>query len=149
MTHRKFSKTKGFTLIELLAVIAIIGILAAVVMPNLSGTKELARDSERISEVSEIALAVEMYYNQCRQYPSTLTTTANNGSCPSGVTLGSFLSSIPVPPTGGSYDYASNGTSYVVHATLETSHKKLADDVDGTVFSVNCADDTLNYCKKG
>lgn len=135
--------SKGFTLIEMLAVIAIIGILTSIAMPNLSGAREKARDSERVTEVSEIALALELYYNACRQYPATLATTANNG-CPSGVTLFSFLKSVPDDPlnSGGNvYTYAVGGTNnsaFVVHAKLEKSNSALLNDLDGTVLGKDC-----------
>ena len=43
------SKTKGFTLMEMLAVIAIIGILAAITIPSLGDSRKKARDAERIT----------------------------------------------------------------------------------------------------
>ncbi len=54
---------KAFTLIELLVVIAIIGILATVVLVNLSSTRGRARDARRKSDLSNIRLALEMYYD--------------------------------------------------------------------------------------
>ncbi|MFB3880788.1 MAG: prepilin-type N-terminal cleavage/methylation domain-containing protein [Armatimonadota bacterium] len=52
---------KGFTLIELLVVIAIIGILAAMVFPVFARARESARKSVCLSNVKNIALAVQMY----------------------------------------------------------------------------------------
>jgi len=57
MTRRR----SGFTLIELLVVIAIIGILAAMVFPVFARARESARKSVCLSNVKNIALAVQMY----------------------------------------------------------------------------------------
>jgi prepilin-type N-terminal cleavage/methylation domain-containing protein/prepilin-type processing-associated H-X9-DG protein len=52
---------KGFTLIELLVVIAIIGILAAMVFPVFARARESARKAVCLSNVKNIALAINMY----------------------------------------------------------------------------------------
>jgi prepilin-type N-terminal cleavage/methylation domain-containing protein/prepilin-type processing-associated H-X9-DG protein len=52
---------RGFTLIELLVVIAIIGILAAMVFPVFARARESARRAVCLSNVKNIALAVQMY----------------------------------------------------------------------------------------
>ena len=54
-------KGKGFTLIELLVVIAIIGILAAMVFPVFARARESARKAVCLSNVKNIALAIQMY----------------------------------------------------------------------------------------
>jgi prepilin-type N-terminal cleavage/methylation domain-containing protein/prepilin-type processing-associated H-X9-DG protein len=55
------SRRKGFTLIELLVVIAIIGILAAMVFPVFARARESARKAVCLSNVKNIALAINMY----------------------------------------------------------------------------------------
>ena len=60
---------KGFTLIELLVVIAIIGILATVVILNVSKAISKARDAKRKDDISQIARAVKMYYVENGKYP--------------------------------------------------------------------------------
>jgi prepilin-type N-terminal cleavage/methylation domain-containing protein/prepilin-type processing-associated H-X9-DG protein len=52
---------KGFTLIELLVVIAIIGILAAMVFPVFARARESARRAVCLSNVKNVALAIQMY----------------------------------------------------------------------------------------
>jgi len=54
------SKTQGFTLIELLIVIAIIGILAAVLIPNLLTARQRAFDTAAQTCLKEIATNEEM-----------------------------------------------------------------------------------------
>lgn len=60
---------EAFTLIELLAVIAIIGILAAVLIPTVSSVKENARSIACVSNVRQIALAGYLYAQDHGVYP--------------------------------------------------------------------------------
>jgi prepilin-type N-terminal cleavage/methylation domain-containing protein/prepilin-type processing-associated H-X9-DG protein len=66
------SRRRGFTLIELLVVIAIIGILASMVFPVFARARESARKAVCLSNVKNIALAVQMYLadNNDRLVPS-------------------------------------------------------------------------------
>ena len=69
---------KGFTLIELLVVIAIIGILSTLSVLALNSARARARDAKRIADIRQIQTALEMYYNENNEYPSStlaLTTT--------------------------------------------------------------------------
>jgi prepilin-type N-terminal cleavage/methylation domain-containing protein/prepilin-type processing-associated H-X9-DG protein len=61
-------RRRGFTLIELLVVIAIIGILAAMLFPVFARARESARKIQCLSNVKNIALAINMYltdYDAC------------------------------------------------------------------------------------
>jgi len=114
---------KGFTLIELLVVIAIIGLLSTVAVVALNSARQKGRDAKRIGDIKQVQAALEMYLNDCSQYPATLTTGANNG-CPAGTTLGTFMASIPTaptPPAGNAYTYscASPYSTYRLVYTLE------------------------------
>lgn len=54
---------KGFTIIELLVVVAIIGVLAAVVLASLSSSRTRAEDSKIRSQLNAIIPAAQIYYD--------------------------------------------------------------------------------------
>ncbi len=138
------SKTnnKAFTLIELLVVIAIIGILTAIVMTNFATAKSKSRDAKRVSDIAQLQLAMELFFDRCNRYPvvNTLTSmpllTDSGGTCPSGVEFSDFISSIPTSPSPGStYSYGVNNattpTDYVLKAVLENNNSVLTDSIHG------------------
>lgn len=61
----------GFTLIELLVVISIIGLLSAVILVSLSRARMKAREAAVVQSLQQIRTALEVYYSQNGQYPST------------------------------------------------------------------------------
>ncbi len=63
------NSNRGFTLIELLVVIAIIGVLSSVVLASLNQARVKARDTSRISQLTEIRKALELYYLDRGYYP--------------------------------------------------------------------------------
>lgn len=77
MDSRKIEKnmrraSAGFTLVELLLVIVILGVLAAMVVPQFAGQGESARISTTRSSISGIATAVSTYEIQVGRFPDSL-----------------------------------------------------------------------------
>ncbi len=141
MSHRN----KGFTLIELLVVIAIIGILSSVVLASLNSARSKSRDARRVADVKQLQLALELYYDANRNYPTTL-------SAANLVTPGYIAAIATDPTTGAAYPYFALGSgatcsSYHLMATLEnTGNVALSSDVDaaaGTVCTGSASPDVV------
>lgn len=69
--RRGLAEGRAFTLIELLTVIAIIGILAAIIIPVVGKVREAARASQCLSNLRQIAMALNMFADEHRDmYPT-------------------------------------------------------------------------------
>lgn len=101
---------KGFTLIELLVVVAIIGILAAIAIPQYATYKQQAADSKAKSDLHNMATAMEAYYG------------SNNNSY-ANVNLTGL--------TGFGFRQSSN-TADAITASDATSYSLTADATGGT-----------------
>ena len=114
---KQFKKTrsKGFTLIELLLVIAILGILAAVIIVGTSGAQASARDARRQNDLSQTRKSLQAYRLVTGGYPTTDSSgislevdSAANGTFTQAMKGSGYMSIIPKDPryvTGGDYTY--------------------------------------------
>lgn len=62
----------GFTLVELLVVIAIISVLAAMLLPTLAHSRELARLASCLNSLKQAGVTVMLYANDSGELPSNL-----------------------------------------------------------------------------
>lgn len=98
-------KKKGFTLIELMIVVAIIGILAAVAIPNMVYTKKKARLSACISNLKAIAGALDMYASDNRDHFPTGTDSTPAASGDILMSTGYTKAAVVCPVTEADYLY--------------------------------------------
>ncbi len=115
---KKLKKQGGFTLLELLIVIVIIGILALLIIPNITSAPKKARDTQRKTDLTGMRKSLEEYFVSNNSYPVD-TSALTAGTSP----LMKTLPADPKTPAAGfSYVYTPTGTppaSYTLTACLE------------------------------
>jgi general secretion pathway protein G len=115
---------EGFTLIELLVVIAIISLLTSIALIGLMSARQKSRDVKRMSDLTQMNTALELYYSSNKGYPSVTTalmpgfaSQIPSAPLPSdgGCELVSYPSPVPAGYNGSQYYYYPSGTSYVLN----------------------------------
>ena len=76
--RKRVKKRKGFMILELVIAVAIIGVLAAMAVPNLIGLTDEAKVARIQSDLSAIGTAVDVYYVKNGAYPSSLSGLVGN-----------------------------------------------------------------------
>jgi general secretion pathway protein G len=116
MKTKSISKSRcqrGFTLIELMVVLAIIGVLAALIVPNVLGRADDARTTAARTDVSNLMQALKLYKLDNQRFP-----TGEQGlnalllkptTEPVPVNWKPYLDKLPNDPWGRPYQYMNPG----------------------------------------
>lgn len=116
----------GFGILTLGVFAAVLyGITVLQTHPYISPTQQAqstSRDARRVSDVHQIQTALELFYNDCGNYPAALVT-ANALNCPIGTSLGTYINPLPINPSPGGMAYTyvsvSPNDTYTLTFSLE------------------------------
>ncbi len=113
LKHKKY--TSGFSLIELLVVLVILGLLAAVVGPNVMNKLGGAKSKTARLQIEDLSAALDIYSLEVGKYPASDEGLAALVSNPNNVSSwnGPYLKkkTVPSDPWGNPYHYKSPGNN--------------------------------------
>ncbi|RAL55287.1 hypothetical protein BLM37_03450 [Candidatus Gracilibacteria bacterium GN02-873] len=142
---KKFSARKGFTLVELMIVIAIIGILAAVLYPSLMGYLERTRDTNRQQAMNQVGTSLGTYFADMNAYP-----TQGSDKCLDNIKADlegtgkavQYLKTLPKDPKAASNKIGNCASGYAYFNLKDTSAYMVGAKME-VVTNGNMALDTL------
>ena len=104
----------GFTLIEILVVMAIIGMLAVMVAPNIFNQQAGAQRDAALSQISALEAALDTYRLEVGQYPDSLEGLVENDSGRAAWNGPYLRREVPLDPWGNEYVYDSDGRGFTL-----------------------------------
>jgi general secretion pathway protein G len=108
------SHQAGFTLIEILVVMAIIGMLAVMVAPNIFNQQAGAQRDAALSQISTLEASLDTYRLDVGEYPDSLDGLMRNDSDRASWNGPYLRRDVPKDPWGNDYVYDINGREFTL-----------------------------------
>jgi general secretion pathway protein G len=95
VVHMSVQRSAGFTLLEMIAVVAIIGILVGIALPNYKAAILQSREAVLKEDLFRFRDVIDQYYADKGKYPASLDTLVDEG----------YIRKIPPDPMTGAADW--------------------------------------------
>lgn len=112
--NQSITGESGFTLIEILVVMAIIGMLAVMVAPNIFNQQAGAQVDAALSQISSLEAALDTYRLDVGEYPNSLEGLRENISGRAAWNGPYLRRGVPLDPWGNDYVYDSDGREFTL-----------------------------------
>jgi len=152
MTVRRTVRKGGFTLVEILIVVIILGILAAIVIPQFTSASQDARKNSLTSQLQTLRSQIELYKLQhldslptglvaaTTDWSQLINKTDQNGStaASTATVFGPYLQAIPTNPMNNLTDIKPQVTDWVASAAVgDTTHGFVMNSVNGKIWGTS------------
>jgi general secretion pathway protein G len=136
-------KIRGFTLIEIMVVLVIIGIMAGLIAPKVSGRLDQARKITAKTDISTIINALRLYKIDNIRYPTkdqgldSLIKKPTTAPIPNNYRNEGYLEKLPKDPWGNDYVYVNPGKHQEidVYSVGPNGDSTTIEDSDGVIGS--------------
>ncbi len=105
---------RGFTLLEILIVLGILGTIMAMVMSRVNDSRNRAKVKQAHLDLNTWGEALNMYYNDCGKYPSSLQSLTQEDPECKNWDPGNYKKMKPKDPWGSDLIYSVEGSDYTL-----------------------------------
>ncbi|MGZ5279702.1 MAG: type II secretion system major pseudopilin GspG [Pseudobdellovibrionaceae bacterium] len=114
MQMQKLKNSRGMTLLEIMIVLAILGSLMAVLLPQFMGAQDKSKVKETGIIMSQLVTSLNMYYTDCGKYPESLDGLVKADAACANWGPEAYRKNVPTDPWGTPFAYSVEGGSFII-----------------------------------